>query len=92
MARSKPKAVDLTRPSTWPTYKVVVSRYRKIREYTDVFVPAPNEDVAARLAVADACERQKRRKVRWYGAKCVDSDIGYYNTVEKQGEDNGNQQ
>lgn len=91
MAKGKSRAVDMTNPSTWPTFKVVVSRYRKILEYTDVFVTAPDEDIAARLAVADACERQKRHKVRWYGPKCVDSDINYYKTVEKQGEDNGNQ-
>ena len=56
-----------------------------------MFVTAPDEDIAARLAVADACERQKRREVKWYGSKCVDSDINYYKTVEKQGENNGNQ-
>lgn len=90
------RTVDLTDPSTWPTFKVTVVRYRKIREYADIVVVAPDEDVAANLGVSAARTRQRRRKLEWTGAKCVESDIGCYSKVEKVNNDveemnNGNQ-
>ena len=81
--KSKARTVDLTDPSTWPTFKVTVVRYRTIREYADVVVVAPDENVATDLGVSAAKARQRQKKLKWTGAKCVESDIECYSKVEK---------
>ena len=80
MAKKEP---DLTDPSTWPSFKVVVVRYKTIREHADIVVQAPDQDIAMKLATEAVRQRQKRRKVKWTDAKCVESSLDYVGgTVE----------